>query len=289
MNRDRTGRPRRGGNSRGPVGDLLIMGSLDCTACREELSAELDGEGDPARRPPCAPTSRACASCTEWREQAAVVTRLTRTAPAQAGPDLVAVVLPAAPRPGPTAARRAGGAHGGRRRARSCSGCWRSSASTDTAAGTAMLGGADMAHMSHETAAWNLALGAAFVAGACWTRHLAGLLPVLGVFIVVLARAQRARPRGRPGGARPGRDARAAARRVRPRRARHARRPRARTAAPPPTPRIPGGAPERSRAGSVPAPARRADPAPSPARRPRPGGPRRDPRPPRGPVRRDVA
>jgi predicted anti-sigma-YlaC factor YlaD len=50
-----------------------------------------------------------------------------------------------------------------------------------------MLGGADMAHMGHETAAWNLALGAAFLAGARWTRHLAGLLPVLGVFIIVLA------------------------------------------------------------------------------------------------------
>jgi predicted anti-sigma-YlaC factor YlaD len=162
------------------------MGSTDCAVCREELSAELDGEGDPARRAAVRAHLGSCPACTGWREQAAVVTRLTRTAPAQAGPDLVARVLPAAPGPsrrqvGARAALAAVGVvqillgvaalvglvgHGG---------------------GTAMLGGADMAHMGHETAAWNLALGAAFVAGARWTRHLTGLLPVLGVFIVVLA------------------------------------------------------------------------------------------------------
>lgn len=181
MNRDTTG---GGGNSRGAPSDLTVMGSLDCAACREELSAELDGEGDPAARPAVLAHLGACAACAQWREQAAVVTRLTRTAPAEAGPDLVARVLPAAPRPRPwrLVARVAlvvvgvaqivlgvlsllgAAGHGG----------------------ATMLGGADMAHMSHETAAWNLALGAAFLAGAYWTRHLAGLLPVLGVFIVVL-------------------------------------------------------------------------------------------------------
>jgi predicted anti-sigma-YlaC factor YlaD len=187
VNRD----PRRhlvstGGNRRAPAGDLPVMGPRDCAVCREELSAELDGEADPARRPAVRAHLAACPACTRWREQAAVVTRLTRTAPAQAGPDLVARVLPAAPGPsrrqvGARAALAAVGV------AQILLGIAALVGLVGHGGGTAMLAGADMAHMGHETAAWNLALGAAFVAGARWTRHLAGLLPVLGVFIVVLA------------------------------------------------------------------------------------------------------
>ncbi len=187
MNRDRIRRlPGMVGNPQLIGGDLPVMGPLDCAACREELSAELDGEGDPARRPDVRAHLRTCPDCTAWREQAAVVTRLTRTAPAEAGPDLVARVLPAAPRP----SRR----HAGARLALAVVGVVQILLGVAALVGlvghgdgTGMLGGADMAHMGHETAAWNLALGAAFVAGAWWTRHLAGLLPVLGVFIVVLA------------------------------------------------------------------------------------------------------
>ena len=187
MNRDRTRwRARTAGNRDVPADDLPGMGSTDCADCREELSAELDGEGDPARRPAVRAHLRTCPACTAWREQAAVVTRLTRTAPAQAGPDLVARVLPAAPR----ASRRQVGA----RAALAAVGVVQFLLGLAAlvglvghGGGTAMLAGADMAHLGHETAAWNLALGAAFVAGARWTRHLAGLLPVLGVFIVVLA------------------------------------------------------------------------------------------------------
>jgi predicted anti-sigma-YlaC factor YlaD len=285
MNRDRTGRARRGGNSRGPAGDLLTMGSLDCTACREELSAELDGEGDPARRPDVRAHLAACADCAEWREQAAVVTRLTRTAPAEAGPDLVAVVLPAAPRPrrwrlGARVALMAVGV------GQIVLGVLSLVGVGGHGAGTVMLGGADMAHMSHETAAWNLALGAAFVAGAWWTRHLSGLLPVLGAFIVVL-------------GVLSGLDL--AAGRVEPDRvATHAlllvgfalavlvaRAGPVRGPGSAPHAADTGWRPERSRTGSVTAPARHDDPGP--ARRDDLGPVARDATHPEGPARRDVA
>ncbi|HEY2191201.1 MAG TPA: zf-HC2 domain-containing protein [Actinomycetospora sp.] len=174
------------GNPHAAPDDLPVMGPLNCAGCREELSAELDGEGDPARRPAVRAHLDACADCTRWREQAAVVTRLTRTGPAEAGPDLVARVLPAAP---PRSRRRVGA-----RAALAAVGVAQLVLGVSELVGltghgdaTAMLGGADMAHMGHETAAWNLALGVAFLAGARWTRHLAGLLPVLGVFIVTLA------------------------------------------------------------------------------------------------------
>jgi predicted anti-sigma-YlaC factor YlaD len=186
VNPDRLRSVRTDGNRRVPAGDLPVMGRMDCAVCREELSAELDGEGDPARRPAVRAHLRSCPGCTAWREQAAVVTRLTRTAPAQAGPDLVARVLPAAPAPsrwrvGVRAALAAVGV------VQILLGVAALVGLVGHGSGTAMLGGADMAHLGHETAAWNLAIGAAFVAGARWTRHLAGLLPVLGVFIVVLA------------------------------------------------------------------------------------------------------
>jgi predicted anti-sigma-YlaC factor YlaD len=46
--------------------------------------------------------------------------------------------------------------------------------------------GAGMIHMSHEYAAWSVAVGIGFLVGACWTRHLAGALPVLASFAAVL-------------------------------------------------------------------------------------------------------
>jgi predicted anti-sigma-YlaC factor YlaD len=55
------------------------------------------------------------------------------------------------------------------------------------AAHSHMAMGAGIAHMSHESSSWNLALGVAFLVGAWWTRHLAGTLPVLASFALVLA------------------------------------------------------------------------------------------------------
>jgi predicted anti-sigma-YlaC factor YlaD len=53
--------------------------------------------------------------------------------------------------------------------------------------GHAMTVHTGMAHMSHEFAAWNMALGICFLVGAARTRHLAGTLPVLASFVAVLA------------------------------------------------------------------------------------------------------
>ena len=42
-------------------------------------------------------------------------------------------------------------------------------------------------HAAHETAAWNVALGAAFLATAVRPKRAAGVLPLLAVFVGVLA------------------------------------------------------------------------------------------------------
>jgi predicted anti-sigma-YlaC factor YlaD len=41
-------------------------------------------------------------------------------------------------------------------------------------------------HATHEAAAWNLAIGAAFVAAASLPRRASGLIPLLGTYMVVL-------------------------------------------------------------------------------------------------------
>jgi predicted anti-sigma-YlaC factor YlaD len=48
------------------------------------------------------------------------------------------------------------------------------------------IGMAMSAHSAHEAAAWNLAIGAAFVAVASVPRRAAGLIPLLTTFLVVL-------------------------------------------------------------------------------------------------------
>lgn len=49
------------------------------------------------------------------------------------------------------------------------------------------IGMAMSAHGAHENAAWNLAIGVAFVAVASVPRRAAGLIPLLGTFLLVLA------------------------------------------------------------------------------------------------------
>ena len=48
------------------------------------------------------------------------------------------------------------------------------------------IGMAMSMHGAHEMAAWNLAIGAAFVAAAWLPRRAAGLVPLLGTFLVIL-------------------------------------------------------------------------------------------------------
>jgi predicted anti-sigma-YlaC factor YlaD len=49
------------------------------------------------------------------------------------------------------------------------------------------IGMAMSAHAAHEAAAWNLAIGVAFLAAASLPRRAAGLVPLLATFLVVLA------------------------------------------------------------------------------------------------------
>lgn len=180
------------GNSGGVRGDQQGMASsIDCDVCREAMSAALDGEADAAEQTRVDAHLAGCAACRTWQRDAEAVTRRARTGVVVGGPDLVDRVVGAAPAPrmrwwGVTA--RAGLAAVGLAQAVlalvGLSGAMDHAGPMDD---PLMVLGAGMAHASNESAAWNLALGVAFVAGAVWVRHLAGLMPVLGAFIAVLA------------------------------------------------------------------------------------------------------
>jgi predicted anti-sigma-YlaC factor YlaD len=181
----------------------------DCHLHREHLSADLDGEAGPggaglhgaglhgaglsATGLDAAQRHLAtCPDCGRWWAEATRINRLVRTAPADPGPGFTAEqldglldLLPEPARTGPSLARRllriTLAVVGVVQVALGVWSLWVPHGGPDAhAAGTGML------HMSHEYSAWSIALGISFLAGAVWTRHLAGALPVLVSFVGVL-------------------------------------------------------------------------------------------------------
>jgi predicted anti-sigma-YlaC factor YlaD len=160
---------------------------MGCDDCREAISAQLDGEELPGEAALVAAHTQGCADCRAFAERAARVTRLTRTRPAEPGPDLVAAVVAAAPR------RPARSRVGALRVALGAVGLGQFALAVGgvVAAGTSghdagELGGATAAHLVHESSAWNLALAVGFLWVATGTSRAAGLVPVIAAFVGVL-------------------------------------------------------------------------------------------------------
>ncbi|MGY1744072.1 zf-HC2 domain-containing protein [Blastococcus sp. SYSU D00695] len=160
---------------------------MQCPAFREAASARLDGESPGVPAAELDAHLAACAACAGWAADAAAVTRRARLAPAPPVPDLTVAVLTALPRtlPGAAAAARTRLADAALRLALLAVGA----AQTLLAWPALVTGTASMSapvHMAHETGAWNLAAGAAFVAVAAAPRLAPGALPFLGTFVVLL-------------------------------------------------------------------------------------------------------
>ncbi|MCW2522446.1 MAG: hypothetical protein JWO63_781 [Frankiales bacterium] len=153
---------------------------MTCERYREAASAQLDGE------PLGLPVSKleghlaSCANCAAWLETASHLGRLYRVT-GQNPPDLSAAVMSGVVLPVAKLRQH-------RRR---------------LSIGLAVLGFVQWAlalpsffgdsvgmqmglHAAHENAAWNLALGAAFLAVAMRPSRAAGTLPILTTFVVVL-------------------------------------------------------------------------------------------------------
>lgn len=171
---------------------------MRCEDYREAISARMDGEDVPELGTPAEVDAAVeehlagCAGCREYADRAAHVTRLARIRPAEPGPDLLPGVLAATP-DGPRRRSPRTWVLDGVRAALGALGVGQLGlAVSGVVAGTGHdghgeLAGASIAHLSHESAAWNLAIGVAFLWVATGrARRSDGLVPVVGAFVALL-------------------------------------------------------------------------------------------------------
>jgi predicted anti-sigma-YlaC factor YlaD len=164
---------------------------VSCDGFREALSARLDGEEPPDRAGELAAHLAACPDCRRWEDRAAAVTRRFRTGPAPVGVDVTEAVLPAAP--GRGSARLLATLRvllAGLGIAQLGLGLVQVAAAARSLAADSPVahpaGGATPGHLWHESAAWNIAVGAAFLWVATRRGRPIGILPILSVFVAVL-------------------------------------------------------------------------------------------------------
>jgi predicted anti-sigma-YlaC factor YlaD len=166
---------------------------MACERWREMLSAQLDGEDDPVDRPLVDEHLAGCPDCRQWLDRAATVNRLTRTSVAAPVPDLTAAILAALPPADSpvTRAWRLVPAHGLLYVALAVVGA------VQLILGLAQVGGgatgthlhgleATPGHLWHESAAWNVAVGAGYLFLALRRHRPTGLVPMLSAFVGML-------------------------------------------------------------------------------------------------------
>jgi predicted anti-sigma-YlaC factor YlaD len=154
---------------------------MQCSTCRLALSARLDDEDPPVGAAAVDDHLARCPACRRWHADAAALSRSLRVREAEAVPDLSAAIL------------AAGG--GTARRPRSSAvpllrlGLVAMCLTQVVVALTHLLveGHGVELHTHREHGAWELALGAGFLAAAWRPRQAAGLLPVVAVLAVALA------------------------------------------------------------------------------------------------------
>lgn len=122
-----------------------------------------------------------CPACQTWQARASALTRSLRVRPAEPTPDLVEAVLEVAVIPTPMR------------------GWWARAALVVVAVAQLTLGMAEVlgvnqgmsdmpmsGHLFNESTAWNLALGIGMLWAALRTRAIAGMLPVMSGFLLML-------------------------------------------------------------------------------------------------------
>ncbi|MGK5680273.1 zf-HC2 domain-containing protein [Actinoplanes sp. URMC 104] len=190
---------------------------MACERWREMLSAQLDGEDDPADRTAVDAHLAGCAGCREWLDGAAAVNRLT-SMNTVTPPDLSAAVLAALPGGSAGLVALPGGNAGGDGAADSATqrGWWRrvpwerlpiaagllvalaAVGAVQLILGLDQVGGgvvgahvhtgldATPGHLWHESAAWNVAVGAGYLFIALRRSRPSGLIPMLTAFVGML-------------------------------------------------------------------------------------------------------
>ena len=156
------------------------------------LSAQLDGEDDPVMRPLVDEHLAECAGCRDWLDRAAAVNRMTRTAPVPDVPDLTAAILAALPEQSPAPRRRRLPVAALLYVALAAIGAVQlilglTQVGGGVSAGHAHNGlSATQGHLWHESAAWNVAVGAGYLFIALRRTRPTGLVPMLTAFVGML-------------------------------------------------------------------------------------------------------
>jgi predicted anti-sigma-YlaC factor YlaD len=154
---------------------------VNCERIREAASARLDGEA------PGVPSARIdehlaeCPACRRWLADIHALARATRIS-REAVPDLTDRILLDVARPATRLWRR----QRWLRAALALVGTAQLAVAAPALFGDSM-GMAMAMHSAHESAAWNAALGLAFLATAIRPRRAAGLLPMLVSLVAILA------------------------------------------------------------------------------------------------------
>ncbi len=162
---------------------------MGCEQYRELLSASLDGEATIAERTAADEHLSDCAECRAWMEAVTTITRLARMGTANVAPGVPDSVLDAAP--GPGRARIAQALRVLLTVIGACQLLLGLVQVTGFATGTVLhdghlLGGTNADHLWHESAAWNVAIGAGFLWLALRRVRPIGLLPILTAFVTML-------------------------------------------------------------------------------------------------------
>ncbi len=154
---------------------------MKCDRFREAASARLDGEPIGISATVLDHHLTGCVDCARWLEAATRLTRQARLGAAEV-PDLSERILAGAALPARRVLRR--------RRLLRLALLVVGAVQVGIGAPSLFGGSIELAmsvHAAHENAAWNVALGAAFLATAMRPQRAAGLLPGLAVFVGVLA------------------------------------------------------------------------------------------------------
>jgi predicted anti-sigma-YlaC factor YlaD len=153
---------------------------VKCDRYREAFSARLDGEPLGVSASGLEHHLTTCPDCARWAADATQLTRQARlgsiAVPDRTEAITAAVVLPV---------RRVLRRRALLRLALVLAGLAQLAIALPAISGDS-LGMVMSTHAAHEAAAWNLAIGAAFLATALTPRRAAGLVPLLATFVVVL-------------------------------------------------------------------------------------------------------
>lgn len=158
---------------------------MTCERYREAASARLDGEPSPVPAAALEAHLAVCTDCAGWLavvERSGRALRISGLTP----PDLSAEIMRDVVLPASRLARRQRLVRLGLAALGFVQ--WALAMPALFGHNVAMRSGMSMgAHAAHESAAWNLAMGAAFLAVAVKPARAVGTLPILGTFVGVLA------------------------------------------------------------------------------------------------------